>query len=397
MDDYSISSLVESKNEWCSRLVSILSPAIIEGLDSIFKEALELCVNNDEEEKYLMTFQTFLTRIPKWNDNIISDERSRIEKSTNCGYLEELISCVHIIQLKALTCVRVGQKQKKIDIDIPSIDTFIHKVYTNVAREVYTNVYLFDKNCTALNTQKNNRELEIIVKEGIMNTIRNTMPVENILKAYIEETEETNVDVKEEIIEHLIQSDKNEETPVDKVTAEEKVNTEQAIVVKKSGSILPNEDVAQAPTTEVAQAPIIEVAQAPTTEIAQAPTTEVAQAPTTEVAQAPSKELVQAPITEVVKPNIQNESTNIKTNIDGISFSNTDSTQDTMGNESLVSAPKTIERLERIALENAQKRKDEYDSDDDSDDDENDKIIIGEPLDLNSMETGGLDEIEVIA
>ena len=123
-----MSSLGESKNEWCARLVNILTPAVIDGLKSIFKEALELCEENDELDKYLMTFQTFLSRIPKWNDSIIGEERARIEAFTKCGYLEELITCVHVIQLKALTCVRVGQKQKKIDIDIPSADVFIHKV-----------------------------------------------------------------------------------------------------------------------------------------------------------------------------------------------------------------------------------------------------------------------------
>ena len=39
MDDYSISSLTESKNEWCVRLVNIFTPAVIVGLKSIFKEA----------------------------------------------------------------------------------------------------------------------------------------------------------------------------------------------------------------------------------------------------------------------------------------------------------------------------------------------------------------------
>ena len=33
--------------------------------------------------------------------------------------LEDLVTCVHIIQLKILTAMRVGQKQKKIDINIP--------------------------------------------------------------------------------------------------------------------------------------------------------------------------------------------------------------------------------------------------------------------------------------
>ena len=39
MDDYSLASLAESKNEWCARLVNALTPAVIEGLRSIFKEA----------------------------------------------------------------------------------------------------------------------------------------------------------------------------------------------------------------------------------------------------------------------------------------------------------------------------------------------------------------------
>ena len=53
MDDYSLVSLGDSKNEWCARLVNTLTPCVIEGLKSIFEEAWKLCVENDEEEKYL--------------------------------------------------------------------------------------------------------------------------------------------------------------------------------------------------------------------------------------------------------------------------------------------------------------------------------------------------------
>ena len=38
------------------------------------KEAWDLCVENDEEKKYLMTFQNFLSRVPKWNQSIIEEE-----------------------------------------------------------------------------------------------------------------------------------------------------------------------------------------------------------------------------------------------------------------------------------------------------------------------------------
>ena len=54
MDDYSINSLTESKNEWCARLVSILTSSISQGIYSIFNEATKLCVENEEENKYLM-------------------------------------------------------------------------------------------------------------------------------------------------------------------------------------------------------------------------------------------------------------------------------------------------------------------------------------------------------
>jgi hypothetical protein len=197
MDDFVISSLHESKNEWGSRLLTLLTPLLIEGINSIFKESVELCKKNEEMDKYLMTFQNFISRIPKWNTNIIETERIRIIERSGCQYLEDLITCVHVIHLKLLTAIRVGQKQKKIDISIPKLDDFLHKAYIHVARKLYKNVYLFEIGIPPLQVQKNQRELEIIVQECILNTIRESIPVEALLRAYMEETEEE--EVKEEI------------------------------------------------------------------------------------------------------------------------------------------------------------------------------------------------------
>ena len=129
MDDYNVNVLSEAKNEYSSRLVSILTPLMIEGLKSIFDEACKLCLDNNENEKYLMTFQNFLSRVPKWNTNIIDEETKRIVKQSKCSYLEDLLTCVHITQLKVLTSIRVGSAQKKIDLEIPKLEGFIHKIY----------------------------------------------------------------------------------------------------------------------------------------------------------------------------------------------------------------------------------------------------------------------------
>jgi len=203
MDDFNVSSLHESKNEWGARLLTIFTPLIIEGFKSIFDESYKLCKENGETDKYLMTFQNFITRIPKWNATIIETEKKRIIERSGCSYLEELVACIHIIQLKLLTAMRVGQKQKKIDINIPKLDDFIHKTYVNVARKVYKNVYLFELNSPPLQVQRHNRELEIIVQECILNAVRESIPVENILRAYMDETVEEDVveEIKEQIIE----------------------------------------------------------------------------------------------------------------------------------------------------------------------------------------------------
>jgi hypothetical protein len=197
MDDYSVTSLYESKNEWASRLVNILTPLIQEGIRSIFDEAVKLCLGNKEQDKYLMTFQNLLSRVPKWNPNIIKEETARIKERSTCGYLEDLITCVHIIHLKCMTVMRVGNKQKKVDIKIPQLADFIHKIYVNTARKVYSNVYIFEKGIQPLHTQRNNREFEIIVKECIYNTIRDNIPVEELIKMYLEDTIEDVVEVTE--------------------------------------------------------------------------------------------------------------------------------------------------------------------------------------------------------
>jgi hypothetical protein len=209
MDDFNVSSLHESKNEWGARLITILTPLIIDGYKSILDEAIKLCKDNGEMDKYLMTFQNFISRIPKWNQTIIETERKRICEKSGCSYLEDLVTCVHIIQLKILTAMRVGQKQKKVDIKVPKLDDFVHKTYINVARKVYKNVYLFEINIPPLNIQKNHRELEIIVQECILNTLRESIPVEAILKAYMDETIEE--DVVEEIKEQIIEQPKKQE------------------------------------------------------------------------------------------------------------------------------------------------------------------------------------------
>ena len=389
MDDYSVSSLSESKNEWCARLVDILTMPVIDGLRSIFKESWELCISNDEEDKYLMTFQTLLSRIPKWNPEIIANERKRIEDVSNCSYLEDLISCVHVIQLKALTCVRVGQKQKKIDIDIPNAESFIHKIYIILARKLYTSVYLFENNIAPLDVQRNNREIEILTRESIMEAIRDTMPIETILRAYMDETDEQNIDVEENIIETPIVTSEKSEKISTPVHVSPKENIELVVEDKPSIDVTKVDTVGE-PSLGALPGPVV---AEPEPVSAPVPAARVPAAP---VSAAPTQALAHA----VAVPSMSSISTVASPTAASLAFSDVDKAVDINGKESQISAPKTPERLEKIAIEANERRKQEEEDDDEQlQIGDEIKLELGDINDLNSaisINPPVLDDIEVL-
>ena len=266
MDDFTPATLHESRNEYTSRLISILCPLIMEGYLSIFSEAWTLCEDNDETEKYLMTFQNLISRVPKWNSEIIEKEKERIIEKSGCTYLEDLLTCVHIIQLKMLTTIRVGKKQKKIEIEIPRLEDFIHKSYIQVARKLYTNVYLYEKYVTPLQKQKHTREIEIIVQECILNAIRETLPIESVLRSYMDESiEEDYIETIQEekipIKEVETEKEKSEETEADKlkvevdaltISTQESTDKKQGISFNDNDSVMGGdnkEEIVNAPKT----------------------------------------------------------------------------------------------------------------------------------------------------
>jgi len=351
MDDYDHTIVSEAQREWSSRLITIITPQLIEGIKSIFDEAWNLCVNNEEDNKYLMTFQNLLSRVPKWNDNIIDTETQRIVNLTKCKYLEDILTCVHITQLKILTSVRVSQKQKKIDLDIPKLPQFIHKVYITLARKIYSNVYLFEKNIQPLLYQKNMREVEILARESILEVIRENMPIETILRSYIDET------IEEEVIEEVVEKEVEEK---EKEEAEKEDDDNTKVVIEKSNDDSEN-IVKETTVTEEEDKitdPIVKVETEPVADLEP-------------ISTEPSQEKVSQEVTE----EIENKK---------LSFNDNDAVLDMGTNEeSVVNAPKNVERLDKIAKENHERRKLE-EEEEEEDDDDDDKLVIGETVNLDS-------------
>ena len=418
MDDYNVNVLSEAKNEYSSRLVSTLTPLLIQGIKSIFNEAVNLCKDNDENEKYLMTFQNFLSRVPKWNDNIVTEETKRIVEASNCPYLEDLLTCVHITQLKILTSIRVSQKQKKIDLDIPKLNVFVHKCYISFARKLYSNVYLFETQIAALQHQKNMRECELICHECILGVIRDSMPVETILRAYIDETvdEEVIEETLEKTVEEAVAKQMEETSTQDLLDkANKKEETEINVSKTDKPELVKNSDVSKEATSKNETTSSVNSVTEPITKQNTESTDKTEHNIKLTIATEKDESIEKfKPVTDTsnLETNVEEANTAPKEEtVPGkLTFNDMDSVLDMGTNKSSeINAPKTVERLEKISVEQNQKRKEEEAEYDADDDDEKITIFDDAKLNLDNLDVHDLnkkltldtapilDDVEVLA
>jgi hypothetical protein len=376
MDDFNINVLSEAKNEYSSRLITILNPLLIEGIKSIFNEACLLCEENSEENKYLMTFQNFLTRVPKWNSTIINEESQRILTKSECPYLEDLLTCVHITQLKILTSIRVSQKQKKIDLDIPKVSTFIHKCYILFARKLYTNIYLFEKGILPLSFQKNMRELELLCRESIFEVIRDSMPIDKILRAYIDET--VDEEIIEETVEKVMTPEEEKELEKEKEKEKEKEETKEETIIEKLSS---NDEIKEKEIEKPYKKEEIKINVDTETLLKNNDIDEKLE----ELEKEMNNNLLDK--IDVNAPIFANQPKENK-----LSFNDKDSVLDMGTNkESIIEAPKTIERLEEISKVNDAKRKAE-EAEEEEDDDDKLQIFDGDNVSLDITDIHDIDK-----
>ncbi len=187
-----INYLVEIKQVYTTLLVNILTPLIFEGLNSIYSDVIAIST----PDNILKNFQCFLQRIPKWNNDIINKETSRIMNNTKSIYwLEDLIKATLKANIVILTYNPSFKQQVKVEPTLYQnikIENFIHKVYIECARDLWSNPFLFYHLYPPIELKRNQRDTIILIKECIKEAIRKLLPVKHILNIYLGE------DMKEE-------------------------------------------------------------------------------------------------------------------------------------------------------------------------------------------------------
>jgi len=250
--------LVEKKKEFTVRIINILSPLIFEGLTSIYNKANEI----SNSDNVLKIFQSFLKRIPKWTDELLTQEINRIKtNSKDFDLLYDLIRACIKANLYILTCS--PNSSNKVNINPEYYNTinfskFIHNIYIECAREVWNNPYLFYHNYTGIEIKRNQRDTLQLIKICIEESIRKMLPLKHVLEIYLgddlieqvpdDNFEKTITEVDERNLKKLLKQDlENEDDNID----DENDNIDDDTKYKNQGIISINSNFLEQPKESI--------------------------------------------------------------------------------------------------------------------------------------------------
>lgn len=231
--DLNLGIVVEAKQEYTRQLCNVLKPIIYETIFSLYTHVVQECVEVDD---ILILFQSEMQQIPKWNMDVIKTETQKIMDV--CAYLNDLITAIFLSNVRILTSVRMHKEsKKKVQIVVPTNENFVHQIYKNVAKNIYNDPYLFSIRKYQGSVTNNIQEVFGLIDKTVEDTIREMLPIENILQSYIGDTMDDDTSAEEPVYE--------EEEPVyeeEPVTADRPVTTDSSVDIDTINDALIDDD-----------------------------------------------------------------------------------------------------------------------------------------------------------
>ena len=196
VQDSSAAIYSEAKSEYTDQLVFNFQPALLRFFLDRFTEVKGSQVVSSKAKSALSEFQESLSQIPDWNLDKVHSETSELLKAIHCDYIEDLITAVFIAHTKILSAIRLHSKpRRKINITVPKPDHFMHRTMSECSRFLWSNVYLFDDTVSSVDRQKNMNDVNKLLERGILQAIRNLLPVKSILRDSLQEDDDDAIQV----------------------------------------------------------------------------------------------------------------------------------------------------------------------------------------------------------
>jgi len=162
--------LVAAKDQYIFQLADVFAPFTINTINQLYMAAKK----NAGFGKPTKEFQASLREIPLWNQSMI--EAQVVAITNKYKYFPELVAAAFVSYVKILSSVKIHSHRPHIQLKLPADDIFVHKVFVNVAKTFYLDPALV----------KSPREIRLaVVRNSVETSIRELLPTEDILKAYL--------------------------------------------------------------------------------------------------------------------------------------------------------------------------------------------------------------------
>jgi hypothetical protein len=178
--------LLSSKEEYTRQFINLTKPFFVQGLKSIYANVKE---NNKQSRMILREFQGALRTVPQWSTHILEFEEGRIIKGSKCEWLEQLLNAVYVVNVQIMTHVANGangtKQRARLNVEVPTLRSFIHKCYISIAREIWKQPYIVYHLIDKVEYQKNMADLDGIVDKLIREVIRQSLPYQELLGHFL--------------------------------------------------------------------------------------------------------------------------------------------------------------------------------------------------------------------
>jgi len=187
----------EAKSEYTKQLIFNFQPVLLRFFLDRYDETKKSTTVTSKTKSALSEFQDSLKQIPEWNLDKVQRETSALLEKVSCDYIEDLITAVFVAHTKILSAINLHTRPRRgpIKITIPKPDHFMHRTMSESSRILWSNIYLFDDSSGSLDRQKNMNEVNRFLEEGILQAIRNLLPVKSILRDSLQEDAEDAIQI----------------------------------------------------------------------------------------------------------------------------------------------------------------------------------------------------------
>lgn len=172
--------LVEAKKEYLGQLCLVMCPPIIEVFAEMYEEANKL----SKGRKVLIMYQKLLKEVPNWSNAMSKRHADNI--TSRCAWFNDLLAAVFVSCVKILSSVRLRAENKKISLKVPTNEVFIQTCYDNVAKELYRDPYIYhEEQSEHIRDEKLYARISVCIE----NTVKQLIPVQQILQTYMSQTD----------------------------------------------------------------------------------------------------------------------------------------------------------------------------------------------------------------